>query len=153
MAINDLTFVLSVFFLPIWLVWELTVIWLHSRGYFGGQLPGRENLSVATISMVMQHRGYQLTVLPFFWSSMAAHWWFNWIGRKTWDMPYPAIAFWLIVAGTLVMDIALWNTPYETLSPIAKFYRAPMVQCVLGFAAAYVLFPQAMIKMAGWRWW
>jgi hypothetical protein len=151
--LNDVTFLVSIFFLPIWLVWELVALWLRSKGVAGGGLEGTTSTSVGTISMVMQHRGYQMNALPFFWSAMAAHWWFNWFGTKTWVAPYPAITFWLMVVGTLCMDAALWHTPYETLSNFAKFYRAPMVQAALGFFAAYFLFPQEMPKGPGWRWW
>jgi hypothetical protein len=153
MKLNDWTFLISVFFLPIWLVWELVALWLRSKGVFGGGLPGTSSMNVAVISTVMQHRGYQANVLPFFWSAMMAHWWWNWVGWKTWSTPYPAIAFWMLVAGTLALDISLWKTPYETLHPVLKFYRAPMMQCVAGFLTAFFLFPQQAIRASGWRWW
>lgn len=152
MKLNDVTFLIAVCFLPLWLVWELTVLWLRSKGVIGGEMPATTSATVTTISGVMKNRGYQLTALPFFWSAMTAHWWFNW-WRPTWSTPVPTIVFWLLVVGTLVSDILLWNTPFSSLPTWAKFYRAPMVQCVVGFVTAWVLFPQAMSKLQGWRWW
>lgn len=143
MNTNWLTFLISIFFLPIWLVWELIVIKMRGEG-----------ADVGTISMVMRARGYQMTALPFFWSAMMAHWWWNWIHTKTWQVPYPAIVFWAMVAGTLALDIYLWHTPFNTLHPWLKFYRAPMIQCIVGFLAAYFFFPQRMLlDHPGWRWW
>jgi len=148
MNANGITFLVSVFFLPIWLVWELVVLlWLRPRGVaIDGHLAG-------TISMIMQQRAYQLNIIPFFWASMTAHWWFNWLRHRVWDVPYPAIAFWVFLAGTLAADIVLWNTAYQQLPEWAKVYRAPMVQCALGFMLAYFLFPQQALSGAGWRWW
>jgi hypothetical protein len=138
MTANDITFIINIFFLPIWLVWELTTFWLRGKGVFGGPLPGRESLSVGTISMVMQHRAYQLTVLPLFWSGMMAHWWWNdFDGKGTGG----------------ASDIVLWYTPFNDLHPVLKFYRAPMVQTIVGFLAAYFLFAQTMVRGSGWRWW
>lgn len=148
MKFNDWTFLVGVFFLPVWLVWEMVALWLHSRGVESA--PG---VTVGTISMVMKARGYQMNALPFFWSAMTAHWWFNWIHTKVWTAPYPAIAFWVFVAATLGLDVWLWNTPYTTLGPTMKIFRAPMVQCLLGFILAYVLFPQGADHDPGWRWW
>ncbi len=145
---NDLTFILSVFFLPIWLVWELTLLWLRGKGHVSadtGHLAG-------TISMVMRDRAYQMNAIPFFWSAMTAHWWVNWFDRPVWDVPYPAIAFWLLLAATLGLDIYLWHTPYPTLESLVKVFRAPMVQVGLGFLAAYFLFPQKAPD-GGYRWW
>ena len=153
MKLNDLTFIISVFFLPIWLVWEATVLWLGHKGVFGGAIEGSTRETVATISNVMKLRGYQLNVLPFFWSGMMAHWWFNWPEKWVWNVPYPAILFWLLVCGTLTADIMLWDTPFDELHSVLKFYRAPMVQCAVGFLAGFGLFPQAMARLAGWRWW
>ena len=153
MTFNDKTFLVGIFFLPLWFLWEMLTFWLRSKGYFGGPIPGRGNMTVGTISMVMQHRAYQLNALPFFWSGMMAHWWFNWFGTKTWDVPYPTIAWWSWLTITFAMDLWLWNTPYPTLHPWLKFYRAPMMQCVVGFATAYFLFPQQMPRLPGWRWW
>lgn len=153
MKLNDLTFVLSVFFLPIWLVWELAALWMRSKGVVGGALPGSTSEAVGTISMVMKNRGYQLTVLPFFWSAMAAHWWVNDFDGRTWESPIPAILFWVLVTATLASDVFFWNTPFNALNPTLKFYRAPMVQVVAGFLAAYWLFPQSMVRLPGWRWW
>lgn len=153
MTLNDVTFLMSVFFLPIWLVWELVALWLRSRGIIGGAIDGAPSMTVGTISMVMQHRAYQLNALPFFWSAMMAHWWWNWFGTKTWDIPYPAIAFWLLMASTFGLDMVLWHSPYADFHPMLKLYRAPMVQCVVGFAAAYFLFPQQAVTTPGWRWW
>jgi hypothetical protein len=147
MTFNDTTFIISIFFLPIWLVWELVVLlWLRPRGVvIDGHLPG-------TISMIMQQRAYQINVIPFFWASMTAHWWFNWMRVSTWSTPIPAIVFWVILASILASDVWLWNVAYQQLPEWAKVFRAPMVQSLLGFVLAYTLFPQEALK-GGWRWW
>jgi hypothetical protein len=144
MSINNITFFVSVFFLPIWLIWELALLWMRDAA----------GMHVGTISMIMRERAYQFNVLPFFWSSMAAHWWANWIRHSTYDSPIPAISFWLLVAGTFVLDIVLWKSgiPYQTMSPLAKFLRAPAMQLVFGFIAAYFLFPQRALQ-GPMRWW
>jgi len=153
MTLNTITFLVSIFYLPIWLAWELTTFWLRSKGYFGGPLPGREVFTVGTISMVMQHRAYQMTVLPLFWSGMMAHWWWNDFDGKGTGGNIGTAIFWALIAGTLVADVVLWNTPYNTLNPVLKFYRAPMVQTIVGFLTGYFLFAQTMVRGAGWRWW
>ena len=147
MNLNDTTFLISVFFLPLWLVWELTLLWLRNRGIVtDGHLVG-------TISMVMRDRAYQLNCIPFFWAGMSAHWWVNWLRTRVWDVPYPAVAYWLLVVCTLGVDIWLFHTPYSTLPDWAKVIRSPMVQVGLGFIAAYFLFPQQANNAPGWRWW
>jgi hypothetical protein len=148
MNFNDTTFIISIFFLPIWAVWELIVLLvLRPKGAaVDGQLVG-------TISMIMQQRAYQLNVIPFFWTGMTAHWWFNWLRTKVWDVPAPAITFWVILGLTLTADILLWNVAYQQLPALAKVYRAPMVQCALAFILAYSLFPQQALTGSGWRWW
>ncbi len=143
MRINDLTFLVTVFYLPIWLVWEVVV--LKIRGAVG--------VDVGTISTVMRERAYRLNCIPFFWAAMTAHWWYNWLRHPTYDAPWPAVAFWLMVAGTLALDVALWNHPYPTLTGWVKVFRVPMVQCTLGFVSAYLLFPQRALDGPGWRWW
>lgn len=153
MTINTWTFLVSVFFLPIWLVWELATFWLRAKGFFGGPLIGREVMTVGTISMVMQHRAYQVNVLPFFWSGMMAHWWWNDFDGKAAGNGATTFLWWALLVGTLVADVLLWNTPFNELHPVLKFYRAPMVQCVAGFVSAYFLFAQVMTRLPGWRWW
>jgi hypothetical protein len=146
MRIDNITFIITVFFLPVWLVWELTLLWLRGSGYVSG------DQLVRTISMVMRDRAYQFNVLPFFWSAMAAHWWANWLRTATYDSPAPAVAFWLLVAANLVLDLLLMSTPYYSLAPWLKVARAPMIQLALGFIAAYFLFPQRA-PQGPWRWW
>ncbi len=141
MKTNDLTFLITVFYLPIWLVWELVVLRMHGA-----------STDIQTISMVMRERAYQMNALPFFWAGMCAHWWVNWTKHPVYDTPYPAVAFWLIVAATLVLDIVLWRTPYPTLGHLAKAFRAPAIQVALGFISAYLLFPQRALQ-GPWRWW
>lgn len=142
MTFNGWTFIIGIFFLPVWFCWEMLALWLKGKGF-----------DADTISQVMRARGYQMNSLPFFWSAMMAHWWWNWYYWKTYDSPVPAVAFWCLVAMTLAMDVWLWNTPYSTLAQPLKFYRAPMVQTMVGFIAAYALFPQGMLRGPGMRWW
>lgn len=141
MKMNDVTFFVGIFFLPIWLIWEIVVLKLHGGDH-----------SVGTISMVMRERAYQMNSLPLFWAGMCAHWWVNWIKHPVYETPYPAIAFWLIVAGTLIADISLWHTPYGSLGSFWKGFRAPPIQAALGFLAAYSLFPQRALQ-GPYRWW
>ena len=153
MTYNLATFLISVFFLPIWLGWELFTFWLRSKGFFGGPLPGREVMSVATISMVMQYRAFQMTVLPLFWSGMMSHWWWNDFDGKGMGGQAGTVAFWSLIGLTFILDLVLWSTPYSSLHPVLKFYRAPMVQTIVGFLTGWLLFAQAMPRTAGWRWW
>jgi hypothetical protein len=147
MNLNDITFVVSVFFLPIWLIWELVVlIYLRPRG------ATVDSHLVGTISMIMQQRAYQINVIPFFWAGMAAHWWVNWLRTPVWSNAVPTVLYWVIVAGVLGLDVILWSTAYQQLPEWAKVLRSPMVQVVLGFFTAYFLFPQAALK-GGFRWW
>lgn len=144
MRTNDITFILSIFFLPIWLVWELVLLKWRGQG-----------INVDLISMVMKNRAYEWNFIPFFWASMMSHWWFNWLRTPVYDVPYFGILFWLIMAGTLVLDVYFYKVGmgFTALPNYAKVLRAPMIQCAWGALAAYVLFPQRAIQLPGWRWW
>jgi uncharacterized protein YacL len=149
MTYNDITFLISVFFLPIWLVWELVILlWLRPQGV---QTDGG---LAKTISMIMQQRAYIFTCIPLFWASMMAHWWFNWIRNPVWKVPAPSIIFWSFVGLTLIVDVILWRSGigFSSLPSWAKGYRAPMVQCLVGIVMAYLLFPQ-QAPGQGFRWW
>lgn len=143
MKIDTLTLIVGTFFLPVWLAWELLLLKWRGQG-----------MDVGTISIVMKQRAYELNFIPFFWASMMAHWWFNWQRTPVWSVPYPAIVFWALLAGTLALDVALVLThhPYGTLAAWAKVLRSPMVQCGLGILAAYFLFPQRAYE-GEFRWW
>lgn len=129
MRIDNITFFLTFFFFPIWLVWELVLLYLRGKGF-----------SADLISMEAREQGYRLNVIPFVWSALMAHFWFNW--ARPYSVPYPAIAFWLFVAFTLYLDYRFWGVPYSTLTGFTRIYRWPGFQAGLGLVLGFLLFPQ-----------
>jgi len=129
MRLDNLTFWIFFGFWPVWLVWELILLYLRGKG-----------MSVDLISMEAREQGYKLTVIPFVWSALAAHFWFNW--EKPYSVPYYAIGFWLFVLFTAFLDYRFWNIPYSALTGWLRVYRWPGFQAALGLLMGFLLFPQ-----------
>ena len=129
MKLDNVTFWIFFGFWPLWLVWELVLLYLKGKG-----------VNADLISQEARQRGYQLTVIPFIWSALMAHFWFNW--ERAYSVAYPAVIFWVFVAFTLFLDYHFWNTPYNTLTGWLRVYRWPGSQAILGLLMGLLLFPQ-----------
>jgi hypothetical protein len=90
--------------------------------------------------MEARERAYQLNVIPFIWAALGAHFWLNW--ARPYDVAYPAIIFWLLVAMTLFFDYHFWSVPYNTMVGWLRLYRWPGTQVILGLILGFLLFPQ-----------
>jgi hypothetical protein len=123
------TLVIWAGFWPTWLLWELVLLYMREK-----------SIDVGTISMIARERAHQLNLIPFLWCGLAAHFWLNW--GEVWGSPIPAIAFWVLVAATLGLDVWFWSTPYGELSRFWQIYRWPGTQVILGLILGFVLFPQ-----------
>lgn len=128
--LDTVTFWLFMGIWPFLLFWELFVLFLRSKG-----------LDVDTVSMVARDNALRMNSMVFVWCGLASHFWLNWGGR-TYSSAIPAITFWVLVAGTLVLDIVLWNKPYDSLPKMLQIYRHPAFQMIWGIVAGLVLFPQ-----------
>ena len=132
-SIDNITFFVFIGFWPIYLIWEIALLWIRERG-----------ISVDLISMQARDRGYQFNTIVVLWFSMPVHFWVNWYRTSTWGTPIPSILFWLFVAGTLTLDIVLWQRGmlYDQLPQWLQNYRFPLTQAILGMVLVYFLFPQ-----------
>lgn len=132
-TINTVTFVVFVGFWPIWLGWEMVLLYLRGKG-----------MHVLTISMVARDRARSFAVFPFCWSGLLAHFWLNWYHTEVWRSAIPPILFWLLVATTLCVDVVLLRLKrsYADLPGWARTLRHPALQVLLGLCAGYFLFPQ-----------
>jgi hypothetical protein len=97
-------------------------------------------MNVDLISQEARERAYDLNVIPFIWSALAAHFWLNW--ARPYAVAYPAIIFWCLVAMTFFFDMYLWHTPYSTMQGWLRIYRWPGTQVLLGLILGLLLFPQ-----------
>lgn len=131
LPIDKVTFWIFAGLWPVYFVWEIILLLL--RGH---------NPSVDLISMVARDRSYQMNCLVFTWCGLAAHFWMNWKHLPWGENPIPAVLFWLLVAGTVVLDWLLWLTPYEKLTLAWRVWRFPGTQALLGLLAGFLLFPQ-----------
>lgn len=129
MNFDSITFVVWIFFLPVWLMWEVFVLQNGHR----------------TISEIARQRGWQFTSGVFFWSSMPAHWWI--------PSPLPCttagtIAFWLIILGLFVFNLATWRrnaAPIVFWQSWRRWVNWPVWYVIAGPVAALLLFPQKQL--------
>jgi hypothetical protein len=129
MKLDNLTFWIFFGFWPLWLVWELVLVWLRHKGW-----------PVDLISMEARERAYRMNVIPFIWSALAAHFWLNW--ARPYEVAYPAVIFWGLVALVGFFDFHYWNIPYNTLTGWVRVMRWPGTQVILGLILGLTLFPQ-----------
>lgn len=120
------TFVIGIW--ALWLVWEMVLLALRGTGTY-----------VKTISMVARDSAFRLNSVCYAWGGMATHWF--WPGSE-WATVAGSIIFWVLCAALLVQDILLWKTPRETLHPVVRWLRFPMVPVIVGAVAGKLLFPQ-----------
>lgn len=130
LTIDKFTFYLVLGFWPIWIIWELILLYL--RGH---------NPSVDLISMVARDRSYQMSALAFAWGSLAAHFWANWRYLPWTGWPF-GVMFFLLILLVLIWDVALWNAPYAELPYWIRVVRFPGVMLGLGLLNGFLVFPQ-----------
>ena len=130
MKLNDFTFAFILGFWPIWIVWEVALLFIK------GSTP-----SVGLISNVARDRGYQMACLAFAWGSLAGHFWVNW-RVLPWGGWIPGLIFFSLIAAVLAWDIALWNVPYASLPWVVRFFRFPAIMLVVGLLNGFLVFPQ-----------
>jgi hypothetical protein len=126
MSFDTITFIIWVCFLPIWLVWELYVLKDGEK----------------TISQVARQRGWQLSSVVFFWTSMPVHWWLPvpWSGSTA-----GTVIFWAIIGALLIWNVATWTKTSRKLAfwePWRLWFNWPMFYVIAGPLAAALLFPQ-----------
>lgn len=130
MGIDKATFWIFIGFWPIYIVWELILLYMRSV-----------HPSVDLISMVARDRSYQLTAMAFAWGSLAAHFWMNW-REVPMDSPVLGVLFFGLIAAVLASDLLLWKTAYESLPLWARVVRFPGTMLLLGLLNGFLLFPQ-----------
>lgn len=127
MATDQVT--LWVFLLPwpIWLVWELVLLWRR-----------RKAPRPKTISMVARDLRYHLTSVVYLLSGLLVHWFAPWRHATV----AGGVLFWVVALGLFVWDLALWKRPVETWPAGLKISRDPPLWLCAGALAGLVLFPQ-----------
>lgn len=115
---------------PLWMVWELVLLWRRAH-----QHPGPK-----TISMVAKDRGWHLSSVVYTYCGLATHYWWP---SKTWATVPGSVAFWLITAGLLASDVALWRSDRSAWPAWLRRVRTPALVMAFGALAGKVLFPQA----------
>lgn len=126
MNIDNITFIVWIFTLPVWLIWETVVLTRDAR----------------TISQVARDRAWQLTAVVFFFSAMPFHWWcpVPWTGTTL-----GLVAFWSLQALLLIWNIVMWRKTTAHMAFWPRWLRWlnwPVWYLVLGPLAAILLFPQ-----------
>lgn len=129
MSLDTLTLCIFLSFWPVWLAWELFLIWRRRQ-------PGPK---LKLISMVARDRGWQLSSVVYTWNGLAAHFW--WTG-DTYATVWGSVLFWAIGVMLLVEDVVLWNRPVVTWPKWLRFQRWPLAIMALGLLAGHFLFPQ-----------
>jgi len=131
MTFDDVTFIVWIAILPVWLVWEIVLLVKRGQG-----------VAVRTLSMVAQKRGWQLTAVVYFWTAMPIHWWVP----LHWGSTAGGIAFWALQLALFGWNIATWKAtgaPLAEWAPWRRWVNWPVWYLVVGPLAAAFLFPQA----------
>jgi hypothetical protein len=132
--VDDITLLVFLGFWPVWLVWELVLLWLRSR-------PGEKP---KTISMVARDRGHHLSSVAYLWGGLATHFWWP---SEAWATVPGSVAFWVVALGLVVWDVDLWRMPVWAWPRWLVRVRAPLLWLILGGLAGRFLFPQRGISL------
>lgn len=143
MRTDDVTFIVWIGFLPIWFVVELLLLKRRKD-----RKPGES--IVKTISQVARQRGWQLSSVVFFWTSMPVHWWLP----VPWEATTASsVVFWSIQAVLLVWNIVTWRKwtkrPLDEWPQWLIWVNWPVWYMALGVITAAFLFPQS--NVVPWR--
>lgn len=131
--IDSITFWVFLLVWPIWLVWELALLYWRATGTSHPQ----------TISMVARDLGWKLSGLVYLWAGCAAHWWWNGPLLPTLVLQVVfGVLFWALAAVLFVQDYWLRYLDREFWSPFLRFQRNPLTVMVVGALCGRFLFPQ-----------
>ena len=130
MNLNDATLLVFLCVWPLWLAWELVILWKRRPG-----TPTKPK----TISMVSKDYGRRLSSIVYIWGGMASHWW---VPAKAFAPLWMQILFWLLAGALLALDVMLWRWPVEEWPQWVRLARTPLLWLGVGFLAGRFLFPQ-----------
>lgn len=103
----------------LWLAWEGVIVWKRKQGE-----------RWKTISMVLQRRAYEFSIIPWSFGVLCGHWW--------WNVPNTEP-----IRGEPWIYIGLvWLTAMVGVADWLKFRRHPALVLVVGIIAGHFLWPQ-----------
>jgi hypothetical protein len=121
---------------PVWLLWEMVLLWLRRKGGPRSALTGRP---ARTISMVPLRYGWKLTGLVYLNGGLATHFF---VPSPQWGSTLGGIAFWGLAAALLAWDWRSWELHPRFYPRWARWARFPGFWLLLGALAGWGLFPQ-----------
>lgn len=117
----------------IWVPWELVLLVLRAKARREGKPLPR------LISQVALRVGYKVPSVPFLWSGLGVHYWFN---RETYALAWAGVLFWLTpVLLAIYVRARAWSEP-TTWPRWKRVALHPILWLALGAPAGYFLFPQ-----------